>query len=314
MSKTANPFSTGSGGSNFENQVQTTFAVLMLSGGVSPCLPPWPIDHIKLQARWADFNIDDFIVHAQQPDGNSAKLLIQVKHSISFTEKDPELPTVLKAALTDYRNEKIFLPGRDQIALVTGPLSERDTKNVQTLLNWARTSRTSSEFVDKVKLGQFSSKAKEGKLQVFTTLLTQASQTPLTDNDVWEFLKSFHIFGLDLDEQNGFTRALMLSYLSQFQIQDVAGAWSAISREIAFYNQNGGTFTAEMASPAIKDFFKQRISAPSTMPKPLGQMTPGKLTAEHDSALMLASLIGSWDIGSDGDKEAIRKLLGPSNE
>jgi hypothetical protein len=43
----ANPFSTGGGGHNFENNVQTTFAILMLSGGFVPCLPPFPIKKIK---------------------------------------------------------------------------------------------------------------------------------------------------------------------------------------------------------------------------------------------------------------------------
>ena len=49
----SNPYSTGSGGPNFETRVQAAFAVLMLTGRIAPCLPPFPITKIKLQVRYA---------------------------------------------------------------------------------------------------------------------------------------------------------------------------------------------------------------------------------------------------------------------
>jgi hypothetical protein len=61
----SNPFSTGGGGHNFENNVQSAFVVLMLSGGVVPCLPPLPIRQIILQGKYAGYDTDDFIVFAE---------------------------------------------------------------------------------------------------------------------------------------------------------------------------------------------------------------------------------------------------------
>jgi hypothetical protein len=75
----SNPFSTGGGGPNFENQIQSLFVVLMLTGGVVPCLPPWPIKKVKLQGRNQDYNTDDFIAFTEdRSSGREAKLLAQI--------------------------------------------------------------------------------------------------------------------------------------------------------------------------------------------------------------------------------------------
>ena len=79
----SNPYSTGGGGPNFETRVQAAFAVLMLTGRIAPCLPPFPITKIKLQARYTGVQTDDFIVFAKQPETEQeAKLLVQVKHDL----------------------------------------------------------------------------------------------------------------------------------------------------------------------------------------------------------------------------------------
>jgi hypothetical protein len=69
----SNPFSMGGGGVNFESQVQSAFVVLMLTGGVVPCLSPWPITKIKLQGKDKDYDTDDFIAFVEER--SSAKSL-----------------------------------------------------------------------------------------------------------------------------------------------------------------------------------------------------------------------------------------------
>lgn len=316
MSEIANPYATGGGGPDFENQVQTLFAVLMLSRGVAPCHLPWPISRIALQARWAEFNTDDFIVYiAERPGGREAKLLAQVKHTISITKGDPELPKVIKAAWEDYRNPKIYVPGQDSILLITGPLSAHDIENVRRLLEWARTSHSAPEFLTKAYKTHYSSDLKIEKLTALRYHLTNAnSGIELSDEEFWNFLKTFYLIGFDLDEQHGLTRSLFLSYIAQFEVADVIGAWGMISREVAEFNKNGGTFSIDSASQGVKELFSRRVSPLITMPKRLGEMTPDKLTAEHDRALTFATLLGGWDTMSPGDKEAIKKLLGSNDK
>jgi hypothetical protein len=111
----SNPFSTGSGGSVFENRVQAAFVVLMLSGGTIPCLPHWPLVKIKLQGKYDGFETDDFIAFVES-DGKQAKLLAQIKHTIKITKGDKTFGEVIAAAWRDFQNAKVFDPQRDQLA------------------------------------------------------------------------------------------------------------------------------------------------------------------------------------------------------
>lgn len=127
-----NPFSSGDGGGSFETSVEAAFAVLMLAGGDAPCLPPWPINKIKLQGKYAGFNTDDCIIFTQNyQTKKECKLLAQIKHSISITEKDQTFLDVILAAWNDFNNPEIFTEGADAIALITGPLSSTDINSVR---------------------------------------------------------------------------------------------------------------------------------------------------------------------------------------
>ena len=209
------PFASGGGGLLFENQVQTVFVVLMLTGGVVPCLPSWPIVKIKLQGRYAGYHTDDFIVFVEQPgSGNSAKLLAQIKHNVAISEGDSTFSEVIDAAWHDFKNADVFDPSTDALALICGPLSAHDIENARVLLEWARTSETAKEFLDKVELTKFSSEAKRNKLQAFKTQLKKANKgVDLTDDELWEFLKSFHILSYDLDVKSGVTLSLLMSHI-----------------------------------------------------------------------------------------------------
>src|SRR5690242_10071763 len=110
-------FNTGAGGPRFENQVQTAFALLMLSGGSCPCLR-YPIKKLILQARNAGYHTDDIVVLTETERGNKAKLLAQIKHNLTFTQGDSELAEVIAAAWRDYSAQTHFDPTTDVIVLI----------------------------------------------------------------------------------------------------------------------------------------------------------------------------------------------------
>ena len=85
------------------------FTVLMLSGGVSPCLPSWPIKKIKLQGKYGGFSTDDCIIFTKEPNGKQeAKLLAQIKPSVSITEGDKTFGDVIQAEWIDFCNPQLF--------------------------------------------------------------------------------------------------------------------------------------------------------------------------------------------------------------
>jgi len=158
----SNPFSTGGGGVNFETRVQAAFTVLMLSGRIAPCILAFPIIKIKLQGRYAGFNTDDFIVFTKQlGTEREARLLAQIKHNISITEKDTTFAEVIQSSWNDF-NDEGFNPNTDALALITGPLSATDN-DVRPILEWARHAENEEEFLTKIKTANFSSNAKRKK-------------------------------------------------------------------------------------------------------------------------------------------------------
>jgi hypothetical protein len=315
--KLSNPFSTGGGGHNFENHVQSAFVVLMLTGGVIPCPQPWPIRKIKLQGKYAGFDTDDFIAFLESRDGSQkAKLLAQIKHSISLTEGDATFADVITAAWADFRNPRAFDPASDAIALITGPLSAHDIENARTILEWARHSEAADEFVKKVNLSNFSSDGKRAKLQAFRCQLKEANgDVELTDQQLWEFLRIFHLLGYDLDLKSGVTLSLLNSHIAQFTPGDIAGTWAKIAKEVESFNQNAGTITAETMSHDILSAFRERVPPAKIPSELLNQEATNVATRKAEypddqaNALMLANLLGSWIEKGEGDRNVIQRLL-----
>ncbi len=185
---------------HFENRVQTR-CYSNARWRISPCLPPWQIDKIKLQGKYQGYETDDLIVYSKHPYlEKQAKLLGQIKHSISITNESKEFAEVIQFAWRDFNNQDLFSEGTDVIALICGPLSAIDTNDVRSLLNQARYSETHEDFITRIKLGNFTSNKQRAKLEVFKSQLKSANKNiELTDEQLWRFLKSFHILIYDLD-------------------------------------------------------------------------------------------------------------------
>jgi hypothetical protein len=313
----SSPFSSGGGGVNFENQVQTLFVVLMLTGGAIPCLPPWPIKKIKLQGRNADYNTDDFITTTEeQSSGRQSKLLAQIKHSVRFTDNDVTFGEVIQAAWLDFKNSKLFDPSIDAIALICGPLSAEDI-DVRTILEWASHCETANEFVQNVNLAKFSSDAKRSKLKAFRAQLKKANGgVDISDDELWRFLRIFHVLGYDMDVSSGVTLSLLHSHIAQFSNNNASGLWGLVSKEVASFNQNAGTVTVDALSEQIRIAFTQRVRKElipdEFVQKPNADaLLTTKNYAEGDqaNALAFASLLGEWNEKLEGDREVIRKLI-----
>ncbi len=314
----SSPFSTGAGGANFENGIQTAFVVLMLTGGFAPCLPAFPITKVKLQGRYAGFQTDDCIVFVQERAGERrAKLLAQIKHSLSFTERDETFAEVIQAAWLDFNNAELFDRRTDMIAVVTGPLAATDIENVRTILEWARHSETAQDFVTKVELAQFSSAGKRAKLQAFRAQLREANKgVDVSNEQLWQFLKSFHVLGYDLDVASGVTLSLLKSHIGQFAADDASDLWASVAKEVGSFNQSAGTITIETLSEELRSAFTRRAQPemiPTEFLKAAHQQPPSSaghaLPAEYENAIAFASIIGAWNDKVQGDAEVIRKLI-----
>ncbi len=309
----SNPFSTGGGGNNFEVQVQASFVALMLAEGFSPCLPCQPIRKIKLQGRYAGYNTDDLIVFTANEDGSKEhKLLGQIKHTVSIIESDATFGAVIQAAWRDFSNTSIFTKGKDVIALITGPLSATDIADVRTLLEWARTSESAQEFLTKVGTANFSSGTKRSKLRAFRTHLVAANGKTITDEELFLFLRHFHLLGYDLDIKSGVMHAILHSLIGQYSQANAQSLWRQIVEEVMSADQNAGTISRNSMPEELRNAFAARVI--HKIPADISSaVSPPTLidwrTSEFASVLTVALLVGSWDEKSEVDMAIVRQLV-----
>ena len=291
----SNPFSTGGGGHNFETRVQAYFVTLMLSGGFAPCLPPWPIKKIKLQGKYEGYDTDDLIVFIESPDGKKGKLLCQIKHSVKFTQNNMIFRKVIQDAWNDFNNTKVFTQGTDSIALITGPLSATDIADVRFVLEQARCSESPEDFLTKVDLIRFSSSSKKKKKDAFRKQLKNSHDgIDISNDEFWQFMKSFNLLGYDLDVKAGVTLSLIQSLIYQYSPGNAQNLWTQIVYEVQSGNQSSGTITLDSLPEEIRAGFQK--PGVKRIPANLGikPSSPAVINLSNRK-LAIANLLGGWD-------------------
>lgn len=299
---------------HFEACVQASFVVLMLTGGYAPCLPCWPISKIKLQGKIDGFDTDDLIVYAKQKETKECcKLLAQVKYSISITKNSKIFSEVIQAAWNDFNNHEIFNKKKDHIALITGPISEADTRTVSWLLDQARHTSTPEEFYRNVEQANFSPSKSIEKLAAFEHHLKLANNNVDVDRgEVYSFLNHFHLLGYDLGREFGICLSLLHSHISQINPIDPSRVWYRVIEFVRTWGQDAGTITPEKLPDDLKETFKnaERLF----IPQELSQAPPERQSIDwnnftHMTDIALANLIGGWDENNQADKDAISEII-----
>lgn len=317
----SNPFSTGSGGARFEANIQATFVTLMLSGGYAPCLPSWPIAEIKLQGKVAGYDTDDLIVFVENPVNNERRRLLgQVKNSIAITAKSKLFAEVIHAAWNDFNNPDVFTKGKDVIALITGPINATDTDGVNGLLEHARHTRDADEFLTQVDRAHFCSDNVRNKLIAFKAQLKVANKgSDVDEQDLYDFLKHFHLLGYDLAKKGSVTSSLLNSHIAQFNKDIPDKIWYQIVNEVQDFNQYAGTITLNNLPDDLVEHFREREI--THIPKELAkeeikgddEVQPVATDwNQHASAqkLAVANLIGSWKESNEADIAIVTQIVG----
>lgn len=310
LKKLSNPFSTGGGGIHFEENVQASFLVLMLTGGNISCFPG-RIVKIRLQGKVDGYNIDDLIVFIESNDnGGPRRILGQIKHTVSFTDSNKVFGEVISAAWKDFNNPTTFIKGRDSITLITE--SSKASVDVRRILDIARSAADVKDFLNKTEKAKFFGIKNQRKLKSFRDQLKKANNnTDISDEQFFDFLKHFYLLGSDLDSPSSTNLSLILSHIGQISQENAQSLWALLVKEISDANQNAGVITIDSLSDEIKNLFRKKPT--ETVPPELIEppLLPGKIDWSRDQnaqALAIANLVGSWNENSDSDKEVISLL------
>jgi len=254
MSDKGSVFQKGGGGTNFEQLVQTAFLLTLIIRGNVPCITSGELSEVALQVTNRGYETDDFMATAKSTSGEH-RLLVQVKHDISFTADNEKFKEVISAFWKDYNNTSIFDKTKDKLIVVKNGLTKDERNHLKSLFNWAINHATETDFLSEVNR----IKAKKERLDVFHAVLKEAnSNTDLTDKELWEFLKCVDVLEYDFLNEGSVDRTYFLNLIKLSKSKKSTATekeiWDSVFAYVATLNPNGGNVTLE--SIKDKDFFQ----------------------------------------------------------
>lgn len=254
MSDKGSVFQKGGGGTNFEQLVQTAFITTLIIRGNVPCIASGELSEVALQVTNRGYETDDFMATAKSTSGEH-RLLIQVKHDISFTVDNEKFKEVISAFWKDYSNTSIFDKTRDKLIVVKNGLTKDERNHLKSLFNWATNHATETDFISEVNR----IKGKKKRLDVFREVLKEANNnTALSDKKLWEFLKCVDVLEYDFLNEGSIDKAYFFNLIKLSKSKNSTATekeiWDSIFAYVATLNPNGGSATLE--SIKEEDFYK----------------------------------------------------------
>ncbi|MCF8308563.1 MAG: ATP-binding protein [Bacteroidales bacterium] len=254
MSDKGSVFQKGGGGTNFEQLVQTAFMTTLIIRGNVPCIPSGELSEVAMQVANRGYKTDDFMATAKSTSGEH-RLLVQVKHDISFTSENEKFKEVINAFWEDYNNTSIFDKTKDKLIVVKNGLTKNERNHLKSLFNWAINHSTETDFISEVNR----IKGKKDQLNVFRAVLKEANNnTDLTDEELWRFLKCVDVLEYDFLNEGSVDKTYFLNLIklskSKNSTKTEKEIWDKVLSYVATLNKDGGSATLE--SIKDKDFFQ----------------------------------------------------------
>lgn len=190
------PYSSGGGGTHLEARVAAYYIAAALTEAPARGVPgQYVVEAMTQRAAFGD-PLDDVIVVGQFADGTRAKLHLQVKSDLSFTDKDSEWVSVLQQAWVTFTGT--FDSARDRLGVAIGTYNARADKHYRAVLNWAAHSVDGSHFTERITKKDFSHQDKDAFVASVRGILENcASDVVVNDDTLWRFLRCFEIVHFD---------------------------------------------------------------------------------------------------------------------
>lgn len=245
MSEKGSVFQKGGGGTNFEQSIQTAFIIGLVIAGSAPCVPSNEIIEVSFQNTSRGYETDDLLVIAKS-ELHEHRLLMQIKHDVSFTENDETFKEILQAFWKDYNNYAIFDKTKDKLIIVKGGLTRDERNHFKSIFNWANSHATEVDFIKEINR----IKAKKERLEIIQNILKEANgNVALTDKDIWEFAKCMDVLEYDLLQSGSVDKAYFFNLIKLSKNNDSVlnekEIWDGLLTVAATLNKDGGNISTE---------------------------------------------------------------------
>ena len=297
VSKISNAFSTGGGGTNFEQQVQAMFLLSLLIDGFCPAMNE-QTKRVCFQAKHLGYDVDDLDIFTDRGQ-NEGKLLCQVKHSITATENDKTFQKVINAAWSDLTKED-FDENRDRIALVTAQISYKAQQSLRFLHAQAIGSVDENEFIERVNMQLFSNTDNKKMLTAIKSCIAKAKGGKVNEQEIWRFCKAFILLLFDMDCEESINRALSTTLVKHNSSMDARLVWAKLVEYAGECNQRAASIERGNLDSEIQALFAGNKGI---------QISPDPIIV-IDLFIPTIALIGSWNEDNEYDRQIIEKISG----
>lgn len=298
LAEVSNPFSTGGGGVSFEHSVQAYFLLSLIIKAYIPILKK-PIKKVIFQAKpLFKYNIDDLVVSTY--DNPPERLLCQIKHSITISEKNKDFIDVINAAWHDFKRSD-FNPQKDRIALVIGYAAKDAIEAVRKIHEQANIAESDEDFFRRINEPTFLGQKIKKYFSAITSIIhkTVSESESVSDYQIWMFFKSFTALTFDLDYEDGVNHAMILSLIRQHSLpsNNENLVWSELFRYAARLDQSGGAVTLENCDEEIRSLFEKDLT-----------IVRENVTLTQNEWWEFLVLIGGWNERNHEDISIIEKI------
>ncbi len=207
-----NPVSTGGGGIFFEQHVDALFLALLLVRAPLPILKDCQVEEVHLQVEHLGWKTDDVLLVAMRPDGARRRLAAQVKSQFAISENNEICKKTFCDFWFDFQGSE-FDPDQDRFALVTLRGTNVLLGGFNSLLDCARASADATDFLRKLEIDGFLSKAARGYAATIRLILDDAAVPP-TEEQFWRFLSVIHVVSFDLNTASAQNEAWIKALLA----------------------------------------------------------------------------------------------------
>ena len=323
-----NSVSAGGGGYVFEINAQTLFAILMLTHGRVPGYSNSEIKEIHQQTNVTGHHVDDFMIVLNDLTTNRQNIIsFQVKRSIIIGD-NRLFKSVIDAAYKDFCSPG-FKADRDRLVLLCGAVSSKKIEAFHFVHDFSKTQPDANTFFEKLFSANFTSKeAKE--IVSFIQKYLRTTSKDISQETVFNFLKCFCVWTVDLHHDDSFVRALLNSHVALAINNSIISPkiiWSMVYTEMAERNQYAGVTKADDFPDEVKNAFIEKKL--EEMPKKFSAKTKKSRSQKTKSNslqinktllkrirkhklfrdLFHALMIGGWNEKSEKDKSFIVSMV-----
>jgi hypothetical protein len=190
------PYASGGGGSYFEATVVSYYLAALLCDLPARGILGSVVTGIRAQRGELGSPLDDIVLAGATEDSVGTALYLQVKNKISFTAGDADWVDVLQRAWDTFTGAD-FDRVHMRFGVGIGRYSARADDHYQSVLSWARYSDNADDFFLRIEKKDFSSEAKAAFVNTIRDTLTAHAGRPVSNDELWEFLKCLLILHFD---------------------------------------------------------------------------------------------------------------------